>query len=174
MPDWDELREQPPSFIDSEDIDGLREFAKANEEACTGDADLAWNVGWAFVRLSRFDEAIAYFRANIHLDSASANGHWALGIAFWELGKLTDAERELRIAIRLKDRWMSRHSLAVVLLETDRAEEGEQLLREGLSLKPSRKPRERLRELADYLDDMGKLEEANAIRATMTSEGADT
>lgn len=167
MPNWDKLRERPADFIDSEDIDGLRAFVEANEEACTSDAILAWNVGWVFVRLSHFDEAIAYFEANIDLDSSSDIGHWALGTALYELGKHADAERQFWMAIQLKDRWMSRHSLAVVLLETDRAAEGEQLLREGLKLKPTRKPTERLGDLADYLDDMGKPDEAVKVRSQL-------
>lgn len=170
MPDIDRLRVQASSFIDASDIDGLREFTKAHHLEIERDADLAWRVGWAFVQLGASTESFYALDIAMRL-RGDAGCYFALAVAKMRKSEelrseaeslYREAESLYREALSRKDSWTIRLSLAVLLLKEDRAGEGEEILREGiLLLGPTA---ERYREYADYLEDMGRLEEAQGVR----------
>lgn len=161
------LGHQASLYIDRNDLAGLRQFAGRHSDAIDSEYELAWNTGWAFVRLGAPLEGIPMLERAVRLRPDNPMGHWALGTAVMEAGPAADdfarrAEMHFREAIRVRDGWAPRHSLAVLLSMQGRGDEGESLLREGVRLRPN--SRRRLEEFADYLDDRGKSSEAEHFR----------
>lgn len=162
--DLTELREALPQFADNDDEEGLVAFIAQNEATIMRDFVAAWNAGWSLRRLKLLEHAARLLEAAIQLDPAKATGPYALAVVKGEIGErlLAEAEDLYRESIRVKENWGARLGLAVLLLERGRGEEGEQLLREGVSARPQSRMRQE--ELADYLEDRGKLAEADAVR----------
>jgi tetratricopeptide (TPR) repeat protein len=84
--------------------------------------DTAHNyLGIALNALSKHDEAIAEFRAAIHLRPDDAMLHDQLGNALWKQGKLDEAIAEFRAAIRTNPDYSPAHDhLGIILLEERR------------------------------------------------------
>jgi Flp pilus assembly protein TadD len=122
------------------------------------DGALSWNLGWAFFKLEDYDSAELHLKRATQLTPTSAAAWWALGTAQHELGLLEDAEENLKRALTLKDSSNSRMVLAVVLMERGRLAQAEQIHLTGLELKPESP--ERWRSYACFLDDVGRLSEA--------------
>lgn len=163
MSDIEDLRQQPPTFIDNDDLAGLQAFAEVHDAEIRSDPALSFNTGWAFVRLESPGAAIPYLEHSIALDPTQHLALWGLGTACGKAGMPDRAEQAFRQAIELRDGWAPRYSLAVLLLQQSRGDEGEELLREGLAQSPN--SRTRLTELADYLEDRGNRAEAEELRS---------
>lgn len=159
------LRPIPPTFIDADDLAGLDAFAAEHGAIIAKDFRLSWDTGWAYVRLERPALAEPRFRRAIALRPDRDTGHWALGNALWDLGESRWAEAEacLRTALELRDTWRARYSLAVVLLDTGRGDDGAALLVEGANARPPSAAR--FHGVADYFDDMGDDVSARHWRA---------
>jgi tetratricopeptide (TPR) repeat protein len=71
--------------------------------AATGDSSVSVlaDIGRIFHSISRFDSAAVYFALAVQRDSTVAIHHFNLGLAYYQLKKYRDAEKELRQAIAL-------------------------------------------------------------------------
>jgi Flp pilus assembly protein TadD len=123
-------------------------------------ADLSWNAGWAHFKLGNYDDAVLHLTRATQLAPTRAAAWWALGTAQREHGSLDEAERNLKHALTLKDSSNSRSALALVLMQRGKLREAEQIHLTGLELRPDSP--ERWRSYACFLDDVGRMQEADA------------
>lgn len=152
-----ELNERAQSLMENErwsEAIALIESQNSHET----DGELSWNLGWAYFKLEDYDSAELHLERATQLTPTSAPAWWALGTAQHEHGLLDEAERNLKHALTLKDSSDSRMVLAVVLMERGKLAEAEQIHLTGLELKPESP--ERWRSYACFLDDVGRLAEA--------------
>lgn len=154
------VSEQVAAFCDQERWDE----AIALAERAGDDYEVLWSKGWALYKLGRFSEAIRALDAAVASapESEQAVAHGARGVVFNALGDTRNAELDLRRSLELRDGYLARQALAVVLLREGRGEEAEAVLREGVQRKPG--SRKRLEALADILSDLGREDEAEPWR----------
>lgn len=89
-------------------------------------------------RARYFADDLAFSRQWIATDPANVNGHFNLGYALVQAGRVAEAAEPYREAVRLKpDSALARNNLGDALLKTDRADEAEPHLREAVRLDPS-------------------------------------
>jgi Flp pilus assembly protein TadD len=153
----DELNERAQSLMQDERWSDAIALIQSHPFHET-DGELSWNLGWAYFKLGDYDAAELNLRRATQLTPASAAAWWALGTAQREHGLLDEAERNLKHALTLKDSSNSRSALALVLMERGRPAEAEQIHLRGLELKPESP--ERWKSYACFLDDVGRLQEA--------------
>jgi Flp pilus assembly protein TadD len=135
------------------------------------DAELSWNLGWAYFKLADYAAAELHLSRATQLTPTRAAAWWALGTAQREHGLLDDAERNLRHSLILKDSSNARSALALALMQRNKLAEAEQVHLTGLELKPESP--ERWRSYACFLDDVGRIQEAEvAYKKARYFEGA--
>lgn len=159
-----DLRDELIRLADAEDSQGLVSFISTFKAEILLDFQAAWDAGWSLSRVGRPEDGIPLLERAMDMNPDDARGSYGLALA-----KLAAADRLmqeavdlLRTSIGIKDSWGARYALAVQLLKSERGDEGEALLREAVKSKPDSKIR--LEEFADYLDDRGKLQEAQELR----------
>jgi len=123
--------------------------------------ELSCNVGWACYKADALEEAVRHLRRSTELNPSSPLGFWAVGVALGELGLLDEAETALLNALRIREGFRARLSLALLYMDQGRLAEAEKLHREGLAVTPNR--RERVEGLANFLHDTGRREEAEEL-----------
>ena len=135
------------------------------------DAELSWNLGWAYFKLADYAAAELHLARATQLSPIWAVAWWALGLAQRENGLLIEAERNLKHALKLKDSSNSRSALAIALMQRGKVAEAEQIHLAGLELKPESP--ERWKSYACFLDDVGRIQEAEvAYKKARYFEGA--
>ena len=135
------------------------------------DAELSWNLGWAYFKLGDYAAAELHLTRSTQLTPTRAAAWWALGTAQREHGLLDEAERNLRHSLSLKDSSNARSALALALMQRSKLAEAEQVHLKGLELKPESP--ERWRSYACFLEDVGRIEEAEvAYKKARYFEGA--
>jgi Flp pilus assembly protein TadD len=122
------------------------------------DGDLAWNLGWAYLKLEDYASAVLHLTRATQLIPTRAVAWWALGLAQRENGLLEEAERNLKHALALGDSSISRSALAIALMQRGKVAEAEQIHLTGLELKPESP--ERWKSYACFLDDVGRMQDA--------------
>jgi Tfp pilus assembly protein PilF len=122
---------------------------------------LVWALGWAFLKLEKFETAQIYLQRAIALAPVDPVSRWGSGLALMEAGQLREAERQLLVSVALKDSYDGRLALACLYQRMNELQLAEAIHREGVRLRPDH--RERLEALADFLDDVGRAEEAQAV-----------
>jgi tetratricopeptide (TPR) repeat protein len=130
------------------------------------DSEIAWSHGWALYKLGRFNDALSPLHDSLALTTdqkQQAVTHWAIGVVLREMGEVGQAEASFREALRIRDGYLPRLSLATLLLEQGRVQEGESVHLEGIRLKPD--SRKRLEAYADFLSDIGREAEAQEMLA---------
>ncbi len=101
------------------------------------DAGALHNLGVAYAKLGRLDEAVASFREALELNPRSAGSHRNLGLALREQRKLTEALTHYAEAARLEpDNAAAHHDLGHILFDAGRHEEALPSLREAVRLSP--------------------------------------
>lgn len=135
------------------------------------DGELAWNLGWAYFKLEDYAAAMSHLTRATQLTPTRAVALWALGLAQREKGSLDEAERNLKLALRLKDSSNSRSASAIALMLRGKVAEAEQIHLAGLELKPESPAR--WKSYACFLDDAGRKQEADvAFKKARYFEGA--
>lgn len=123
------------------------------------------NLGNVLMALGRPDEAIAAYREAVKQKPDYADAHVGLATAL-AARDIASAERHYRIALKHQPQAMrARLGLSALLNEQGRAEESEQILRQGLS-KPPANPREAAQlefNLASALKLQQRFDEALAL-----------
>jgi Tfp pilus assembly protein PilF len=152
------LKEEAASLMGEERWAEAAELISRRPETVGEDYELAWNAGWCFFKLSQFERAVTALRRAVSLDPRNPGGHWALGAALAESGDRESAEIEYLEALRLRDGFLPRASLALLYLEMGRQADAEKVHLEGIQLKPE--SRERLESYGDFLWDVRREDEA--------------
>jgi len=135
------------------------------------DAELSWNLGWAFFQLTDYRAAELHLTRATQLIPTWAAAWWALGTAQRKHGLLDEAEGNLRHSLTLKDSSRARSALALTLMQRGKLAEAEQIHLKGLELKPESP--ERWQSFACFLDDVGRVQEAAvAYKRARYFEGA--
>lgn len=89
------------------------------------DAESLFNSGLAHLREGRTDLAVEQFKKAVKQDSKNPYFHKGLGVAYFRLNKLKEAEVELRKALELNRYYVDvRNDLGSVLLAQGKREEG--------------------------------------------------
>ena len=101
------------------------------------DAELSWNLGWAYFKLEDWKSAQAYLSRARNLDRKRAASWWALAAAQMEDGVLDKAERNAKEALRIRDSSLFRQTLALILMQRGKVSEAEQVHLRGLELGPN-------------------------------------
>jgi serine/threonine-protein kinase len=69
------------------------------------EADHELIVGDGLHSTGKYEEALGYLRRAVTVDPRFARAHEALGNSLWNLGRRTEAEHELELAVRTSDEW---------------------------------------------------------------------
>lgn len=94
-------------------------------------------IGEAFLKMQRFNEAVAQFQAALRLDADSADAHYDLGLAMFAQGKDDQAAAHFSEAVRLDPGSSEAHNnLGGALARLGRAAEAVRHFREALRIKP--------------------------------------
>ena len=142
-----------------------------SESSYLDNSDLSWSLGWAYFKLGDYDAAELHLTRATQLTPTRAAAWWALGTAQRKNGLLAEAERNLKHSLSLKDSSNARSALALTLMHRGKIAEAEQVHLMGLELKPE--SAERWKSYACFLDDLGRLQEADmAYRKARYFEGA--
>jgi protein O-GlcNAc transferase len=154
-----ELNERAQSLIEEERWSETIALIQSHEAHET-DSELSWNLGWAYFKLGDYVAAQPHLARATQLTPTLAAAWWALGLVQRENGLLAEAERNLKHALTLKDSSNSRSALAITLMQRGKLAEAEHIHLTGIELKPESP--ERWRSYACFLDDVGRLQEAEA------------
>ncbi len=97
------------------------------------------NLGRVFREQDKLPEAVDSYKKGVALNPDDANLRFNLGIAYWFLGKLDDAEKSLRKAIELKpDYPLAYNRLIQVLIKEGKQEQANSVLAQAkrMGLRP--------------------------------------
>ena len=93
------------------------------------------NLGDAFMRRGKIDEAIGRYREALRINPYFAEAHYNLAEPLLARERIADAEAQYREAMRLDPRmYPARYNLAVLLIRAGRLDEAEAQLREAIRL----------------------------------------
>jgi tetratricopeptide (TPR) repeat protein len=102
-----------------------------------GRFDVHCNLGVAFFRLGRFEEAIACYREALRLQPASASAHNNLGNALRAANRSAEAVEPLREALHLRPDFPEAHcNLGQVLATLGKTDEALEAYQQALRLRP--------------------------------------
>ncbi len=95
------------------------------------------NLGDAFMREGRIDQAIARYRESIRINPYSPEAYYNLAEPLLAKGRVEEAEAGYRDALRIQPAmYPARYNLAVLLIRLKKFEEAEAQLREAVRLAP--------------------------------------
>jgi Flp pilus assembly protein TadD len=159
-PETQQLNERAEALMDAEQWTEAIELIESKPLLFESDAELSWNLGWAYFKLDDWKTAQSHLSRARDLEPARAASWWALGVVQREDGLLEEAERNVREALRLRDSSSFRRTLALILMQRGKLGEAEQVHLKGIELKPDSP--ERWGTYACFLDDCGRQTEAQA------------
>jgi len=158
--DCKEVNDRAQALMGEEQWTEAIKLIESQPQMFERDADLSWNLGWAYFKLGNWKTAQHHLSRATRLDPIRGASWWALGIAQMEDGILDEAEINVKEALRLRDSTHFRSTLALILMQRGKVAEAEQVHLTGLELKPDSP--ERWRAYACFLDDLGRQPEAEA------------
>ena len=153
-----ELRERAEAIMSEESWLEAINLLQTQPELIEHDYALSWDLGWAYFKLEDYELAESHLARATKLNPQSAVAWWALGEAQRHAGRLVEAERNLKEALRLRDGTIGRLSLAISLMERGKWAEAEQVHLKGLELEPE--SADRWQYYASFLEDAGRIREA--------------
>ena len=156
----EQLNERAEELMDAEQWTEAIQLLESQPQLFQSDAQLSWNLGWAYFKLGDWKTAQLHLSRARALEPGRAASWWALGVAQREDGMLDEAERNVKEALRLRDSSNFRRTLALILMQRGKLREAEQVHLKGLELKPESP--ERWGCYACFLDDCGRSSEAQA------------
>ena len=153
-----ELNERAQALMSEEQWVEAIALIESQLQTFENDAELCWNLGWAYFKLDSWKTAEEHLSRAAELDPTMGSAWWALGTVQMKAGILDKAERNVKEALRLRDSSNFRGTLALILMERGKLAEAEQIHQKGLELKPNSP--ERWQAYACFLDDVGRQAEA--------------
>lgn len=140
--------------------DSLPVLQKA-AEFMPNDAEAHYNLGEAFMRLGRLNEAEAGYRRVLQIRPDIIGAHVNLGMILYELGLLNEAEASYRRALQIKpDLTEAHYNLGILFRKQGRWGEAETSYRQVIQNKPDFT--DAYISLGDTLKEQGRLDEALA------------
>lgn len=119
------------------------------------------DLGAQHLARGAWPDAVRVYRAILDKEPKNRDAHRGVGLAYWRLERLPDAERHLRAAIESDPDWsMPRNELAVVLIERGECAAAEEQLRKVLDDIFYPTPEYARHNLARALHCQGRAEEA--------------
>ncbi|HKQ72390.1 MAG TPA: tetratricopeptide repeat protein [Blastocatellia bacterium] len=152
------LKEEAQALMQEERWSDAINLIESRPALFEKDAELSWNLGWAYFKLEDWKSAQAHLSRARDLDRNRAASWWALAAAQMEDGVLDKAERNAKEALRIRDSSLIRQMLALILMRRGRLGEAEQVHLRGLELKPESP--DRWETYACFLDDLGRQNDA--------------
>lgn len=125
------------------------------------DWELSWNLGWCYFKLERFKEARKYLIRVAKLAPSNWVCKWGLASCYLKIKQFRKAETLLLEALRIKDGYLPRISLALAYLAQGKLAEAEKVHLESISLKP--KESRRYEAYACFLEDVGRAAKATRM-----------
>jgi len=153
-----ELNKQAQDLMDAEQWAQAIKLIESKPLRFEDDAELSWNLGWAYFKLENWKAAQVHLSRARTLDPRMAASWWALGLAQMEDGLLAEAEQNVKEALRLRDTSHFRQTLALILMQRGKLGEAEQVHLRGIELKPE--SAQRWESYACFLDDCRRKREA--------------
>jgi tetratricopeptide (TPR) repeat protein len=159
-------RPQPQQIAAVVELFAAGRYATASELARATlfprDAVAHFSLGNTFVKMRRYDEAIASFSRALALCPDYAEAHNNLGYVYRELGRQPEAEAACRLSLQFDPACAEAHNnLGVILGKLGQAREAEASYRESLRLKPDYV--EAANNLGRILHELGQAGEAEAV-----------
>ena len=131
----------------------------AAEKMAPGDADLAYNLGNAYLDNGRLDDAVSSFRRTVALIPGFLPAHFGLGHVLHMQARFDDAIVSYRAVLEIDPNVAEAHNnLGVTLMEQRRAAEAEPCFREALRCR--HQFAEAHANLGNALREQGHLEQA--------------
>lgn len=131
-------------------------------EACDAEAktafEISWNLGWAYFQNEAFESAVKWLTIASEAKPGDGPTRWALGVALMDDERDEEAEHQLLLSLALKDSYLARSALGLLLHRQGRLEEAEAIYLQSIKLKPN--DGRRLGAYADFLSDVGRESEA--------------
>jgi Flp pilus assembly protein TadD len=115
--------------------EALSEYRKA-VEVDSGDFRNYRELGTYYYNRAKYEEALPHFLKTVDLAPGESATHYSLGIDYSALGRLAEAEHELRLAIELGETPSKLHTLGVVLMEEGNSTDAATNILRALSLGP--------------------------------------
>ncbi len=143
---WDARPSDPRVFYMSallaSDRNDLQAAIKDFKEALRRDPTLlgAWqDLGLAYVKLTRWQEAVETFAELARRDAGAVDAAYLHALSLFNAGRPTDAEREVRRAIRINEGATEAHTLLGVILASRGNANGEagEALSQAVALNPN-------------------------------------
>jgi tetratricopeptide (TPR) repeat protein len=123
------------------------------------------NLGFAFTKQGRLNEALDQFRLATHLDPRFGGAHQNLGLLLLQIGRVTEAVTELQAAVQLIPNVPETHyNLGGALESAGRIPEATEQYRQALALNPGYL--NAYNNLAVALVDQNRLDEAIQVLQT--------
>jgi len=122
------------------------------------DAELSWNLGWAYFKLENWKTAQVHLSRARDLNPKWSAVWWTVAAAEMEAGVLDEAERNAKESLRIRDSSNARRVLALILMQRGKLAEAEQVHLRGIELKPE--SADRWESYACFLDDVRRQTEA--------------
>ena len=133
--------------------------------AVSTDWRLLWNAAWANFKLNKINSSVELFKKAINLTDNSKDESICLtflGISEQENQDFDSAHEHLKKSLELRESTLTRKTLALALMQLNLYKDAEQVHLDGLQLEPTNK--ERLAAYGDFLLDVERTEEAEAIQ----------
>jgi tetratricopeptide (TPR) repeat protein len=115
--------------------EALAEYRRA-VEVDPGDYRNHQQLGTFYYNRTNYANALPHFLRMVEIARGEPTSHYALGNEYFSLGRLVEAENELRLAIALGETPEELHSLGVVLMEEIRYPEAAVCILRALRLAP--------------------------------------
>jgi protein O-mannosyl-transferase len=110
------------------------------------------NLGNAYVRQDRPDEAAEQYRIALRLKPNSSLAHMNLGLILEQQGRMSEAIHEYREAVYYQpESWQAHYNLALALARTDRQDEAVRQAEEAMGVAKRRGRTDAVAELTDWL-----------------------
>jgi len=153
-----QLNSQAQDLMEEERWDDAISLMESHPSLVEQDAELSWNLGWAYFKLENWKAARMHLSRARDLDPKLAAAWRALGAAEMEDGVLDEAERNVKESLHLRDSSNARRILALILMQRGKLVEAEQVHLRGIELKSE--SADRWESYACFLDDVGRKGEA--------------
>ncbi len=129
------------SFIEKEDAGGFN------------------NIGYAFIKLKKYEEAVKWLEKAIALDNALLDARMNLAKAYRMEGRISDAIKQYEEVLKLKpDFTPALNQIGLLFVEEKRFEEATEKFKKCVTIKPESE--EYLRNYGKALNEIGKSDEA--------------
>lgn len=157
-PTIDELRAEAADYQDALDWASTAILLERHRAAAREDYGLCCEAGWSLRQLGRLTEARDWLEHAAGIEPASHLAYYFIGVVYYDLEEYGRAMKALQHSLALREGYLPRNTLALVLQAVGRNAEAERMHRANLEQKPESP--ERHASLAHFLRDAGREPEA--------------